>query len=229
LEPPGKPGRFSFAHLRDPEVAYQQLIGILGKPMIHVSRLGDWLDQVPLGVQAGIGSLNQQRAPVNAALECRHVSAQPFERDDWAVRIHSPLLSLFDVQHFQFYAREELAVLPLTGAFNAERTDRRPIDEAKLTAHPLDNASVLYILPKHFPVMKLTPLQRHAQQVTQRLKVFGQFRLATEAGQSSEMVLPQPSPKTWSPYQPAFAQPPALNAQADAAPYWQIETMEFKV
>lgn len=218
-----------FAHLSDPHIAYQQLIGILGRPMIQVSRLGDWLDQVPPGVRTGIGRINRQRAPVNAALECRHVSAQPFERDDWAVRIHSPLLGLFDVQHFQFYAREELAVLPLTGAFNAERTERRPIDEAKLTAHPLDNASVLYILPKHFPVMKLTPLQRHAQKVTQRLKVFGQFRLATELGQSSEMVLPQPSPKTWQPYQPAFAQPPTLSAQADAAPYWQIETMEFKV
>ncbi|MBA1185572.1 hypothetical protein [Stutzerimonas nitrititolerans] len=218
-----------FAHLSDPHIAYQQLLGILGRPMIQVSRLGDWLDQAPPGVRAGIGSLNRQRAPLNAALECRRTWAQPFERDDWAVRIHSPLLGLFDARHFQFYAREELGVLPLSGAFNAERTERRPIDEAKLAAQPLDSASVLYILPQQFPVMKLSPLQRHAQKVTQRLKVFGQFRLAKEADRSDELILPQPSPKTWQPYQAAFAKPPALNARADEVPYWQIETVEFKV
>lgn len=218
-----------FAHLSDPHVAYQQLLGILGRPMIQVSRLGEWLDQVPPTVRAGIGSINQQRAPLNSALECRRASAQPFERDDWAIRIHSPLLGMFDAQNFQFYAREELGVLPFSGAFNAERTERRSIGEAKLAAHPLDDGSVLYILPKQFPVVTLTPLQRHAQQVTQRLKVFGQFRLAKDDDQSDQLVLPQPSPKIWQPYQPVFAQPPALNARADAAPYWQIETVEFKV
>ena len=218
-----------FVHQSDPHIAYQQLLGILGRPMIQVSRLGDWLDQAPPGVRAGIGSLNRQRAPLNAALECRRTSAQPFERDDWAVRIHSPLLGLFDARHFQFYAREELGVLPLSGAFNAERTDRRPIGEAKLAAQPLDDSAILYILPKQFPVMELSPLQRHAQKVTQRLKVFGQFRLAKESDRSDELVLPQPSPKTWQPYQAAFAKPPALNARADEVPYWQIETLEFKV
>lgn len=218
-----------FVHLSDPHIAYQQLLGILGRPMIQVSRLGDWLDQAPPGVRAGIGSLNRQRAPLNAALECRRTSAQPFERDDWAVRIHSPLLGLFDARHFQFYAREELGVLPLSGAFNAERTDRRPIGKAKLAAQPLDDSAILYILPKQFPVMELSPLQRHAQKVTQRLKVFGQFRLAKESDRSDELVLPQPSPKTWQPYQAAFAKPPALNARADEVPYWQIETLEFKV
>ncbi|OCX12197.1 hypothetical protein BBI09_20595 [Stutzerimonas xanthomarina] len=218
-----------FAHLSDPKVAYQQLIGILGRPVIQVSRLDEWLEQVPPGVRAGIGSINRQRPPLNSTLECRRISAQPFERDDWAVRIHSPLLGLFDAQHFQFYAREELGVLGLKQGFNAERTDRRPISEAKLTAQPLDDGSVLYILPKQFPVVELTPLQRYAQQVTQRLKVFGQFRLTKEADRSDELVLPQPSPKTWQPYQVAFARPPALNTRADEAPYWKIETLEFKV
>ncbi|WP_313288551.1 hypothetical protein [Stutzerimonas nitrititolerans] len=218
-----------FAHLSDPHVAYQQLIGILGRPMIQVSRLGDLLDQVPPGVRAGIGSINQQRRPMNSSLDCRRAAAQPFERDDWAVRIHSPLLGMFDAQHFQFYAREELGVLPLSGAFNAERTERRPIGEAKLAAQPLDDGAILYILPRQFPVMELSPLQRHAQKVTQRLKVFGQFRLAKETDQSDELVLPQPSPKTWQPYQADFAKPPALNARADEVPYWQVETVEFKV
>lgn len=218
-----------FAHLSNPHVAYQQLLGILGRPTIQVSRLGDWLNQAPPDVRASLGDLNQQRAPLNAAQECRRTSAQPFERDDWAVRIHSPLLGLFGDQHFQFFAREELGVLPLTGAFNAERTERRPIEEAKLAAHPLDSASVLYVLPKQFPVVTLTPLQRHGQKVTQRLKIFGQFRLTQDVERSNELVLPQPNPKTWQPYQPAFAKPPALNARAGEAPYWQIETLELKV
>ncbi|WP_417312931.1 hypothetical protein [Ectopseudomonas khazarica] len=218
-----------FAHLKEPDVAYQQLLGVLGKPRIEASRLGDWLDQASPGVRSGLGALNRQRAPLNTALECRRASAQPFERDDWAVRVSSPLLSMFQLQNFQFYAREEVAVLPFTGVFNVERPERRLIDEAKLTAYPLDNESVLYILPKQFPVITQTPLQRHAQQVTQRLKVFGQFRLTKQADSADELILPQPSPKTWQPYQPAFALPPKPNTQSDEAPYWQIETLEFKV
>ncbi|MCQ4256934.1 hypothetical protein [Stutzerimonas stutzeri] len=218
-----------FAHLSDPNIAYQQLLGILGRPMIQASRLGDWLDQAPPGVRSGLGALNRQRAPLNNALECRLTAAQPFERDDWVVRMHSPLLGMFDTQHFQFYAREEVAVLPFTGVFNVERPERRPIDDAKLAAYPLDNTSVLYILPKQFPVITQTPLQRQAQRVTQRLKVFGQFRLAKQTGHSDELILPQPSPKTWQPYQPAFALPPKPDAQAGEALYWQIETPEFKV
>ncbi|QGW21439.1 hypothetical protein GOM96_10715 [Stutzerimonas degradans] len=218
-----------FAHLSDPKVAYQQLIGILGRPVIQVSRLGDWLDQAPRSVRSRLGTLNGQRAPLNTGLECRRASAQPFEREDWAVRVHSPLLGMFDAQHFQFYAREEVAALPFTGVFNVERLEQRTINEAKLTGHPLDNTSVLYILPKQFPVMTQTPLQRHAQKITQRLKVFGQFRLAKASDRSDELVLPQPSPKTWRPYQPAFSRPPAPNTQPDDAPYWQVEIQEFKV
>lgn len=126
---------------------------------------------------------------------------------------------MFQLQNLQFYARKEVAVLPLTGVFNVERP----------AAYPLDNKSVLYILPKQFPIITQTPLQRHAQRVTQRLKVFGQFRLTKQADRADELILPQPSLKTWQPYQPAFALPPKPNTQSDEAPYWQIETLEFKV
>jgi hypothetical protein len=37
-----------FAHLKNPDVAYQQLIGILGRPVIQANRLGTWLDSVLL-------------------------------------------------------------------------------------------------------------------------------------------------------------------------------------
>ncbi|CAM5330609.1 putative protein OS=Stutzerimonas stutzeri OX=316 GN=CXK94_22140 PE=4 SV=1 [Stutzerimonas stutzeri] len=88
-----------------------------------------------------------------------------------------------------------MAALQFTGVFNVERLEQRTINEAKLTGHPLDNTSVLYILPKQFPVMTQTPLQRHAQKITQRLKVFGQFRLAKASDRSDELVLPATDPE----------------------------------
>lgn len=219
-----------FAHLSDPDTAYQQLLGILGKPMIQASRLGDWLHQAPPSVRASLSTLNKQRGRQSTnPFTCYRASALPFEPDDWVVRIYSPLLGMFDAQHFQLHAREEVAVLPLNGAFNIERPERRSIAEAKLAAYPLDNHSVLYVLPKQFPALTQTPLQRHAQRATQRLKVFAQFRLAKQADRSDGLILPQPSPKTWQPYQAAFALPPKPEAQTDEAPYWQIETLEFKV
>lgn len=70
-----------------------------------------------------------------------------------------------------------------------------------------------------------TPLQRHAQRVTQGLRVQGQFHLLQGTVELEELVLPQPSPKTWRPYQPGFAKPPA--APNKEAPYWQMEVVEF--
>jgi hypothetical protein len=81
-----------FAHLGDPHIAYQQLVGVLGRPVIQVSRLGTWLELAPVSMRASVDPLNQQRALLNSAFECRRTSAQPFESEDWAVRISSPLV-----------------------------------------------------------------------------------------------------------------------------------------
>lgn len=145
------------------------------------------------------------------------------------VTVHSPLLAMFQrEQDFQLHAVEQLAVLPLTGVFNVERVEPRPIGEAKVSAMPLDDASVLYVLPKQYPVLQLTPLQRRGSQVTQRLKVFAQFHLGTPTNLKQYVVLPQSSPKRWLPYNASYRQLPQQQAQPGEVPYWQIEVAEFK-
>lgn len=214
-----------FSHLANPDHAYQQLLGVLGKPVIRISRLGDWLRQLPPAAQKRILRLERRPGYRGGA----------FEAEDWAVTLHSPLLSMFDARKFQLYATEELSVLPYSGAFGVTRVDRQPIDvenvdrqfinSAKLSAQPLDDSTVLYILPRQRPVITQTPLQRHAQRVTLGLRVQGQFHLLQGTAELEELVLPQPSPKTWRPYQPGFAKPPA--APNKEAPYWQMEVVEF--
>jgi len=204
-----------FSHLANPDHAYQQLLGVLGKPVIRISRLGDWLRQLPPAAQKRILRLERRPGYRGGA----------FEAEDWAVILHSPLLSMFDARKFQLYATEELSVLPFSGVFNVARVERQPINTTKLSAQPLDDSTVLYILPRQRSLMTQTPLQRHAQRVTQGLRVQGQFHLLQGTAELEELVLPQPSPKTWRPYQPGFAKPPA--APNEEAPYWQIEVAEF--
>jgi hypothetical protein len=217
-----------FAHLKSSDVAYEQLMGILGRPVIQANRLGTWLDSVPASVRVQVGIENRQRSPMNPALECRFPSAQPFEKDDWVVSIYSPLLTLFSARQFQLFAREDFGVLRLSG-ISAEETQRREINGTKLDAFPLNDSTIIYILPKQFPVAQQTPLGRHGRRITHRLKVFGQFRLAKNASQENSLVLPQPSPKTWKPFQATDTRHPPANSRSGDVLYWQIETLEFVV
>lgn len=220
-----------FAHLADSQVAYTQLLGILGKPRIQVSRFAEWLRQAPAPQRARLLRLNAERETrfPSSSAQCVRASAQPLEGEDWVVTVHSPLLAMFQrEQDFQLHAVEQLAVLPLTGVFNVERVEPRPIGEAKVSAMPLDDASVLYVLPKQYPVLQLTPLQRRGSQVTQRLKVFAQFHLGTPTNLKQYVVLPQPSPKRWLPYNASYRQLPQQQVQPGEVPYWQIEVAEFK-
>jgi len=220
-----------FAHLQDPQVAYTQLLGILGKPVIQVTRLAAWRKQAAPAQRAlmqGIEAERQASAPDNR-WSCVNPALQAFEDDDWVLTIHSSLLAMFRGEHdFQLFAEEQLGVLPRTGAFNVERVERRGIDNPKLSALPLDEGAVLYVLPRQFPQMQLSPLQRHHNSVTQRLKVSAQFHLGQAGSSTHALVLPQPTPKRWQAYNPAFRNRPAQNAQPDDVPYWQIEISEFK-
>src|SRR5690606_32096003 len=169
-----------FAHLQDPQAAYTQLLGILGKPAIRVARLVDWRKQAAPAQRAlmqGIEAERQARAP-DSRWSCGNPALQAFDDEDWVLTIHSPLLAMFRGEHdFQLFAEEQLGVLPRTGAFNLERVERRGIDKPKLNALSLDEGTVLYILPRQFPQMQLSPLQRHHSSVTQRLKISAQFHL----------------------------------------------------
>ncbi len=220
-----------FAHLQDPRIAYTQLLGILGKPVLRVARLADWYEQAPPAQRALMREVEAERqanAP-DSRWSCVDPARQPFADDDWVLTIHSPLLAMFRGEHdFQLFAEEQLAVLPHTGAFNVERVERRGVDAAKLSALPLDESSVLYILPHQFPRLQLSPLQRHRNTVTRRFKVSAQFHLGQEGDGTQTLVLPQPTPKRWQAYEPAFRNRPAAKAQPDDVPYWQIEISEFK-
>ena len=221
-----------FTHLQDPQVAYTQLLGILGKPVIQVTRLAAWRTQAPPAHRALMQVIEAERqasAPDNR-WSCPNPALQSFEDEDWVLTVHSPLLAMFRGEHdFQLFAEEQLAVLPRTGVFNVERVERRGIDSPKLSALALDEGTVLYVLSRQFPAMQLTPLQRYHSSVTQRLKVSAQFHLGQEGSSTHALVLPQPTPKRWQAYNPAFRNRPAQNAQPDDVPYWQIEISEFKV
>ncbi|KFX71216.1 hypothetical protein TMS3_0104590 [Pseudomonas taeanensis MS-3] len=220
-----------FAHLQDPQVAYTQLIGILGKPVIQVSRLADWRAQAAPAQRALMQAIEAERqssAP-DSRWSCANPALQAFENEDWVLTVHSPLLAMFRGEHdFQLFAEEQLGVLPRTGVFNVERVERRGIDTPKLSALALDEGTVLYVLPRQFPQLQLSPLQRHHNSVTQRLKVSAQFHLGQAGSSTDSLVLPQPTPKRWQAYSPAFGNRPAQNAQPDDVPYWQIEISEFK-
>lgn len=220
-----------FAHLQEPQVAYTQLLGILGRPVIQVARLEAWRAQATPEHRALMQVIEAERqasAP-DSRWSCPNPALQAFEDEDWVLTVHSPLLAMFRGEHdFQLFAEEQLAVLPRTGVFNVERVERRGIDSPKLSALALDEGTLLYVLPRQFPTMQLSPLQRYHNSVTQRLKVSAQFHLGQSGSSTHALVLPQPTPKRWQAYNPAFRSRPAAKAQPDDVPYWQIEISEFK-
>jgi len=217
-----------FAHLANSQNAYTQLLGILGKPVVRVERFTDWSRSAPEHQQNQVKQIGAERPMIPNA--CRPTNAMPFDGEDWAVTLHSPLLSMFGPGgEFKLHAVEQMSSLPLTGAFNVARVEQRGISEAKLAALPLDDSTVLYVLPRKFPELALTPLQRHYNKVTQSLKVMAQFHINPEEHSAQSLVIPQPSPKRWQPYSTAFLSTPARNAKPDEVPYWLIETTEFPV
>ncbi|PKH15668.1 hypothetical protein BI292_19905 [Pseudomonas sp. 43NM1] len=220
-----------FAHLKDPQIAYQQLLGIIGKPQIFVQRLADWRKKAP---SAHLKALQQadsdRRALPDSGLQCVMPGKQPLTDQDWAIVLSSPLLSMFENdQQFQLIAQEFQSSLRINGAFDVKRYNRVPAAAPKLAALLLDTTSVLYVLPASLPVAQLSPLDRYNVRMTQGLKVSAQFELSTHQA-SERLVLPQPSPKSWSAFTPVNRRLPPDDLQPEAAPpYWQIETTEFSV
>ncbi|QJD58871.1 hypothetical protein HG264_08085 [Pseudomonas sp. gcc21] len=217
-----------FAHLADPQNAYIQLLGILGKPVVRVERLADWMQGAPHHHSKKLERISGKR--MLRPYICQPPDTQPLEADDWIVTLHSPLLSMFGLGgQFRLHALEQVGVLPLTGIFDVERVEHRVIGDAKVSALPLDDATVVYVLPKQFPLIKMTSLQCHDYRVTQRLQIMAQFRIDIGEATGQPLVLPQPSPKRWKPYNAAFLRTPSPTDKLNEAPYWLIETTEFKV
>ena len=225
----GKGQRFN--HLKDPQIAYQQLLGIIGKPQIFVQRLADWRKKAPAAHIKALQQADSDRAPLtDSGQQCVMPGKQTLVDQDWAIVLSSPLLSMFENdQQFQLIAQEFQSSLRINVAFDIKRYDRIPVAAPKLAALSLDATSVLYVLPASLPVAQLSPLDRYSVRVTQGLKVSAQFELSADQA-SERLVLPQPSPKSWSAFTSANRRLPPDNLLPDAAPpYWQIEITEFSV
>lgn len=223
-----------FAHLKDPQTAYRQLLGVLGHPRVFVHRLEDWRKLAPAAHRSVLQEAERGRQAVGRiALSCIDPKLQALEANDWAVVLSSPLLAMFEngQKAFRLVAQEFLSSLPIDQGtlLGVKRYHRVPAGPAKLEALPLDAASVLYVLPASLPIPQLSPRARYSVRMTQGLKISAQFEL--NADQPEErLVLPQPNPKSWSAFTSAnrYLPPDDLGPHA-APPYWLIENSEFNV
>ncbi|MBK5525498.1 hypothetical protein JFT91_25480 [Pseudomonas sp. TH08] len=220
-----------FTHLKDQKIAYQQLLGIIGRPQIFVERLSEWRKKAPTAHRLALQNADTNRSKkANSALECVIPEKQMLDDNDWAVVLSSPLLSMFENdKKFRLIAQEFQTRLEKSGLLSVKRYNRVPAASPKISALPLDATSVLYILSPSLPVMHLTPLQRYSFEMTEGLKISAQFELSVSETDES-LVLPQPSPKKWIPFTIRDRQTPPDNiSPEDAPPYWQIEIIESKV
>lgn len=201
-----------FGHLRDPWNAYSQLLGILGKPVIQIVPVSEWRKNAPLKHRAVLRQV--------AAID-----------DDWVMTLQSPLLPMFQGgRDFVLLAEEQLQALPRSDAARVQPLHRKAISAFKLNAFPVDGDTLLYVLPRQFPPVQLTPLQRYHYRITQRVVLRAQFHLSQpdQSGIARTLVLPQPSPKRWQAWQNIFRRQPTQTILSSDAPYWLIETTEFK-
>ncbi|MFJ2467094.1 hypothetical protein [Pseudomonas sp. NPDC087615] len=220
-----------FSHLKDPQVAYQQLLGIIGKPQIFVQRLAEWRKKAPVAHRKALEQADHDRSPIpTSGLQCVVPQKQALDDQDWAIVLSSPLLSMFEnAKQFQLIAQEFQSSLRINGLFDVKRYHRVPAAAPKVAALSLDSTSVLYIVPASLPIIQLSPLDRYNVRVTQGLKISAQFELSSDQ-QDEHLILPQPSPKNWSAFSPSNRRLPPDNLPVnETPPYWQIETTEFPV
>src|SRR5690554_4876478 len=226
-----------FGHLRDPWTAYAQLFGILGKPIIQVAPLSDWRKNAPAKHQAVLRRIAAQRLPM--PLGCQPmpmpVQMQPLEDSDWVMTLQSPLLPLFQGERdFLLLPEEQAQALPRSDAARTQPLHRKAINEFKLTAYPLDETTSIYVLPRQFPPVQLSLREQYHYRIVQRVVIRAQFHLSQprklggQDGPAKTLVLPQPSPKRWQAWQEAFRRQPTPTIFSNDAPYWLIETTEFK-
>lgn len=201
------------AHMNDPRVAYQQLLGAIGQPQVRIERLENWQksasaeDQAKLQVAAAQG--NSDLAPL-----------------DWVVELQSGLLSQYPSgQGFILLASE----LKLERGHQSgwQRRPAKVISQEKLGAVVLDGSRVLYVLPyQHQPAFNPLAASQYA------LKVRAQFRLGHQICRAGDpfpayddLVLPQPSPRQWAAFNPTLL--PKEDDVMDDVPYWLIDQSDY--
>ncbi|MNZ34385.1 hypothetical protein D3C78_517580 [compost metagenome] len=200
--------------MNDPSLAYQQLLGTLGQPVIRTARLHDWLAKAP----------DMERQQVQAAAAQQRVELHPL---DWVVELQSALLSQYPAgQGFVLRAWERRAIRTHTSGWDYRQPPREILEE-KLGALALDEARVLFVLPWQHP-----PVQDALRSFRYTLRVCAQFRLSEHQCRAvepfpdyRELILPQPAPRNWKPYDPHTM--PLPNHTEEDASYWRIEQGDF--
>ncbi|MBS7662446.1 hypothetical protein I0D00_10940 [Pseudomonas lalucatii] len=202
------------AHMSDPRVAYQQLLGAIGQPRVRIERLENWQKSASAEDQA---KLQAAEAQGNSDLD-------PL---DWVVELQSGLLSQYPSnQGFTLLASE----LELTRSYHSgwQRRPAKVISREKLGAVVLDGSRVLYVLPyQHQPGFSPLAASQYA------LKVRAQFRLEHQACRAGDpfpayddLILPQPSPRQWAAFNPALL--PEEDDVMDDVPYWLIDQSDYR-
>ncbi|MGA6098197.1 hypothetical protein ACPESN_09990 [Stutzerimonas marianensis] len=198
--------------MNDPVLAYQQLLGALGAPRLQIERLQDWLN----------GAKAEDKARLDDTLKKKNIAASPY---DWVVILHSPLLGQFNAEHgFTLTATERVRT---RGHFSSWSYQRKEIARAKLNALILDNSRALYLVQAQFPIVPQYDVSRARLATEYGLKVCGQFHLGELRCRADDpfpayasMIIPQPKPRAWQPYNPAV-RPVPRDEDGDEL-YWLI-------
>jgi len=204
------------AHLNNPLLAYQQLLGILGTPRFTIARLRDWQSKA---------SKKDNGKLLTAASESKTLLS-PY---DWVVELQTPLLGHFENGlNFKIKAKE---IVRLRQHLSGWDYRRKEITREKLGAVVMDGTRALYILANQHEVIHEDDPRRYRTTCEYSLKVYGQFELGQmqcKAGdpfpEYRNIALPQPKPSAWVPY------PGPLPTDSDGAndvPYWLIEQRDF--
>lgn len=201
------------AHMNDPRIAYQQLLGAIGQPRVRIERLENWQESASAEDQA---KLQVAEAQGNSDLD-------PL---DWVVELQSGLLSQYPSnQGFILLASELKRERGHHSGW--QRRPAKVISREKLGAVVLDGSRVLYVLP-HQHQSAFSPLA--ASQYA--LKVRAQFRLGHQSCRAGDpfpayddLILPQPSPRLWAAFNPALL--PREDDVMDDVPYWLIDQSDY--
>ncbi|QMV63297.1 hypothetical protein VUJ49_25435 [Pseudomonas berkeleyensis] len=203
--------------MNDPLQAYQQLLGIMGAPVVRIERMAQWREQA--------SEDDRQRLQVSQQ-EQRVV----LSTEDWAVEIASPLLGQFrNGLDFNLLAWERLRTRSHFSGWNNQRPIK--IDKEKLGAVLLKDNRLLFVLPAMHQMIAQRDPRRNLQTIQYGLKVCAQFHLGEAMCYANDpfpgynrITLPQPTPRQWQPYSPGL--PADLETRVEAA-YWLISKRDF--
>ncbi|EQM80072.1 hypothetical protein NA644_07710 [Pseudomonas stutzeri] len=196
--------------------AYQQLLGALGEPSIHIERLQFWKDKAGAADNARLLTA-QNQARVYLAPQ------------DWVVELRTSLLGQFrNGADFKLIAKEVLRTRSHASGWSYRY---QPIPKEKLEAVVLDGNRLLFVLPAQFAMLAEGDPRRYRQAIEYSLKVYGQFHLGEAMCYADDpfpgynrITLPQPKPRNW---QPLVVQAPTHGDSGDELPYWLITQRDF--